>query len=192
MSSASAATPRARFISVRALSKATRGIDKTTSPNMSSRRRYASRQNLRSASDVVGAEQNLWTTSSFNPRLRTVSIMPGIETAAPERTERSSGSSLSLAALEVAPPRGNERRICFSMNLTPRSTSFQAPFSSSWAPPLPSLSASAYSAHRSVDRVNPAGTSRPTRLISARPAPLPPSCCFMVPSPSVSALEPNR
>jgi hypothetical protein len=131
VSSASVATPRARFISVRALSKATRGIDNTTSPNMSSSRRYASRQNLRSASDVVGAEQNLWTTSSFNPRLSTVSIMPGIETAAPERTERSSGSSLSLAALDVA-TRGNGRRICFSMNLTPRSTSFQAPaFSSS-------------------------------------------------------------
>ena len=31
------------------------------------------------------------TVSSFKPRLRTVSIMPGIENAAPERTDTSSG-----------------------------------------------------------------------------------------------------
>ena len=35
------------------------------------------------------------TASSFRPRLRIVSIIPGIETAAPERTETSSGSSVS-------------------------------------------------------------------------------------------------
>ena len=33
------------------------------------------------------------TESSFNPRLRIVSIIPGIETAAPERTDTSSGSA---------------------------------------------------------------------------------------------------
>src|SRR5215470_598052 len=32
--------------------------------------------------------------------------------------------------------------------------------------------------------VNPGGTGRPARLISARPEPLPPSVSFMVPSPS--------
>ena len=31
--------------------------------------------------------------SSFSPRFRIVSIIPGIDTAAPERTETSSGSS---------------------------------------------------------------------------------------------------
>jgi hypothetical protein len=35
------------------------------------------------------------TDSSFRPRLRIVFIMPGIETAAPERTETSSGLALS-------------------------------------------------------------------------------------------------
>ena len=33
------------------------------------------------------------TVSSFNPRLSTVSIMPGMEARAPERTETSSGFS---------------------------------------------------------------------------------------------------
>ena len=50
------------------------------------------------------------TVSSLRPRLRTVSIMPGIETRAPERTETSSGlaASPNLRAdrlLDLAPER---------------------------------------------------------------------------------------
>ena len=41
----------------------------------------------------------LATASSFSPRLRIVSIIPGIETAAPERTDTSSGSSRVAEAL---------------------------------------------------------------------------------------------
>ena len=41
------------------------------------------------------------TASSFRPRLRIVSIIPGIETAAPERTETSNGSAESPKRLPV-------------------------------------------------------------------------------------------
>ena len=41
------------------------------------------------------------TASSLRPRLRIVSIIPGIETAAPERTETSSGSSGSPKRLPL-------------------------------------------------------------------------------------------
>ena len=44
----------------------------------------------------------LSTTSSFRPRLRMVSIMPGMEEAAPERTETSSGFLTSPNFLPVA------------------------------------------------------------------------------------------
>src|SRR5579864_6908696 len=36
----------------------------------------------------------------------------------------------------------------------------------------------------SVEMVNPGGTGTPARLISARPAPLPPRTSFILPSPS--------
>jgi hypothetical protein len=45
---------------------------------------------------VVGLrDEALGTVSSLRPRFRTVSIMPGIEARAPERTESSSGSEES-------------------------------------------------------------------------------------------------
>ena len=43
------------------------------------------------------------TVSSLRPRLRTVSIIPGIDTRAPERTETSSGSAASPKLLPVDP-----------------------------------------------------------------------------------------
>jgi hypothetical protein len=43
------------------------------------------------------------TVSSLRPRLRTVSIIPGMETRAPERTETSSGSAGSPKRLPVMP-----------------------------------------------------------------------------------------
>ena len=46
--------------------------------------------------------------SSFRPRLRIVSIIPGIETAAPERTDTSSGSSGSPKRLPVRSSRAVE------------------------------------------------------------------------------------
>jgi len=42
--------------------------------------------------------------------------------------------------------------------------------------------------HASVEIVNPAGTGRPALVISARPAPLPPSVSFMVRLPSALPL----
>ena len=46
---------------------------------------------------------NTATTSSFKPRFRIVSIIPGMEALAPERTETSSGFSTSPNFLPVTP-----------------------------------------------------------------------------------------
>ena len=59
----------------------------TISPKSEAKRRYASKANRKSP--VCSA--NPCTVSSLRPRFRTVSIMPGIENAAPDRTETSSG-----------------------------------------------------------------------------------------------------
>ena len=56
--------------------------------------------------------------ASLRPRLSTVSIMPGIEARAPERTETSSGLSRSPKVLPVMRP------ICASAAATCRSRSF--------------------------------------------------------------------
>ena len=53
------------------------------------------------------------TASSFRPRLRIVSIIPGIETAAPERTDTSSGSSGSPKRL---PARSSSRAMCSAIS----------------------------------------------------------------------------
>jgi hypothetical protein len=50
------------------------------------------------------------TVLSLRPRLSTVSIMPGIEARAPERTETSSGLAASPNDGEVACRSGNSRR----------------------------------------------------------------------------------
>ena len=64
---------------------------------------------------VAGAAASASTVSSLRPRLSTVSIMPGIEARAPERTETSSGfacvAELSAGdALDVA-ERGLDLRL---------------------------------------------------------------------------------
>src|SRR5881397_442761 len=58
----------------------------TIGPNIAMSRRYASHANL-SLADRARAS----TVASLRPRIRTVSIIPGIESFAPERTETSSG-----------------------------------------------------------------------------------------------------
>jgi len=70
----------------------------TIRPNIWMKRRYAS-QAKRSL--FVSAASPL-RVSSFNPRLRTVSIIPGIDIAAPERTETSNGSAASPRRFPVA------------------------------------------------------------------------------------------
>src|SRR5208282_711443 len=101
-----------------------------------------------------------------------VSIMPGIENFAPERTLTSSGFSplpsfwpCRLSSLA-------------SDSSIWRSTSFDTAF---WR---------IYSRQASVWMVKPGGTGRPAFVISARPAPLPPRTSFILPLPS--ALPPPK
>ena len=107
------------------------------------------------------------TVRSFNPMFRTVSIIPGIDSRAPDRQERSRG-------LESLP------------NLAPIASSIlpRAASTSSFTPagywPLDLE----YSTQTSVSIVKPAGTGRPVLDISARLAPLPPRVFFIVRSPS--------
>ena len=93
--------------------------------------------------------------------------MPGMDTAAPDLTERSKGSAGSPSFFPMH----------FSTNFRPSSISSQHPAGSS--PPF-----SWNAAHVSVVTVKPAGTERPMRFISARLAPLPPRRVFMEASPS--------
>ena len=86
-----------------------------------------------------------------------MSIIPGIETAAPDRTETSSGSSRRAEALAGA-------------LLEPATCS-----STSSSSPSGSSRAAMYARQASVVIVKPAGTGTPICVISARPMPLPPS-----------------
>ncbi len=86
-----------------------------------------------------------------------MSIIPGIETAAPDRTDTSSGSSLEPKRLPV---RSSSRRTCSSTSGINASGSSRAAM---------------YARHASVVIVKPAGTGTPICVISARPIPLPPS-----------------
>ncbi len=105
--------------------------------------------------------------SSLSPTLSTVSIMPGIESAAPERTETSTGDG---PLPNVAPRIFSTRARCTPTSLQSDSESF---------PP-----ARQYCSQTSVVIVKPGGTGKDIRAISARFAPLPPSSAFMSLSPS--------
>ena len=107
--------------------------------------------------------------ASFRPRFSTVSIMPGMEKGAPERTETSSGSSASPRRLPMR---------------SSRSARYSAMVSR--APSGHTLPALAYSMQVWQVMVNPGGTGRPMLAISARLAPLPPSTHFMSVLPSVT------
>ena len=98
-----------------------------------------------------------------------MSIIPGIDSRAPERTETSSGSSGSPSRLPA------------------RSSSVRSASATSSASPSGSRRSSRmYRTHASVVIVNPVGTrSGPsTRVISATFAPLPPSSSRMSRLPS--------
>jgi hypothetical protein len=97
------------------------------------------------------------TATSFSPRFRIVSIIPGIETAAPERTDTSSGFD---ASPKPFPVRSSSAAMCLS-------TSSSSPTGGSPPP-------ARYARHASVVIVNPSGTGTPRAVISARPIPFPP------------------
>ena len=107
-----------------------------------------------------------------NPRFRIVSIIPGIDERAPERTETSSGFVGSPKCLSAS---------CSSLR-SADSTSGRIP--SSEAP-------RETSAQTDVSIVKPGGTGMPSAVISARPAPLPPSVSLPRPAPSATPL-PNE
>ncbi len=102
------------------------------------------------------------------PRLRIVSIIPGIECTAPERTDTSSGRS---AAPSTRPVRSSSRRqaLLDRSARAPRATPRRRRIAST---------------HACVVTVKPSGTGTPIRFISATLAPLPPSSGFIVALPS--------
>ena len=87
-----------------------------------------------------------------------MSIIPGIEKAAPDRTETKSGSDSSPRRL---PERCSKAARCC--------------LTSSSIPPGKLPLAFRKARQASVVMVKPGGTGRPARVISATPAPLPPS-----------------
>src|SRR3989449_4490412 len=133
----------------------------TIRPNIAMSRRYASHANR---SFAVRARAS--TVVSLRPRFRTVSIIPGIESLAPERTETSSGCS---EAPNFRPP-------FTSTADRASSTCFHIPGGNR---PVRGNALQAF-----VVIVKPGGTGRPSRVISARPAPLPPRRARMEAFPS--------
>jgi hypothetical protein len=90
--------------------------------------------------------------------MRTVSIMPGMEMAAPERTDRSNGA---LASPSVRPMSCSTRcNLATAASHTPAGSTRPCLWNA---------------LHTSVVIVNPGGTARPMADISAKLAPLPPS-----------------
>ena len=139
-------------------------IPNTTSPYICTKRRYES--HAKRSFPVLRA--NPATTSSFKPKLRIVSIIPGIEARAPERTETNKGFSTSpnFDFINSSTP-----LIDFSTSSFNNSTTASFPFSK-------------YSLQTSVVIVKPGGTGTPIKFISARFAPLPPNRFLMSAFPS--------
>ncbi len=148
-----------------ASSKTSPSIPSTVLPNIWISRRYASQAN-RGLPDWWASP---FTESSLRPTFRTVSIIPGIDTAAPDRTETSSGSSAWPSFFPI---------FCCS-----RSTWWSiSSTSSGGTDPV-----ARYARQASAVMVKPGGTGRPRLVISARFAPFPPSSSNMVLLPSAKS-----
>src|SRR6266566_2878784 len=163
-SSGSVLTPARFFASVSACSNFSPSIPITVLPNIWMNRRRASSAKR---SSLVSAARPL-VVSSLRPRLRTVSIMPGIENLAPDRTLTRSGLCESPKPLPV----------CRSRLLSAVSACSHMPGGN-----FPLLAR--YARQASVVMVNPGGTGIPARVISAAPAPLPPSRSRIFADPSL-------
>jgi hypothetical protein len=116
------------------------------------------------------------TASSLRPRLRMVSIMPGIEAREPERTESSSGSAGRRTSCPF-PVRRRRRPAATWL----RSVEHRASL------PLLGVDGAGFGADRETRR-----HGNPRRHISARLAPLPPSRFFILASPSVGRHQIHR
>ncbi len=154
LSSGSVATPSRARRAVSASSKRSPGMSSTILPNICTKRRYESYAN-RSLAVCLASP---FTETSLSPRFKTVSIIPGMENGAPERTETSSGSLSSPRVFAI---------LC-SRVARCSATSSRSPSGSTSFAAMNAL-------HASVVIVNPGGTGRPRFVISARLAPLPPS-----------------
>ena len=164
VSSLSSLTLRAFFNASRACSNRSESMCITTSPNI-----WINLRKLSSTKRSLPVRSmRALTVTSFKPRLSTVSIMPGMEAAAPLRTDTSRG----LGPLPKVLPN------FFSNSANAASTWGAILAKSSFLPILPN------SAHASVVMVNPGGTGKPRAAMPARFAPLPPSNARIVSLPS--------
>ena len=164
--SASVPAPLTVRFSASNASKSWLGALSTTSPYICRNRRYESQENRGFPLCRASAS----TVRSLSPRLRMVSIIPGIETRPPLRTDTSSGFSAS-------PKR---RPVASSSCVMARSTSSRSPSGA-----LPSFM---YASHIWQAMVNPGGTGIPRLVISARLAPFPPRIAFHSRVPSARPL----
>ena len=165
--STSAWTPRELFARVSASSNRSLGTPSTTLEYICTNRRYESAAN-RSLPDARASPS---TDRGFSPRFRIVSIIPGIDTGEPDRTETRSGSSGSPRLLP--PQRSSRAARCLD-------TSSDRP--SGHAPPP-----ARYARQAPVVTVNPSGTGSPIEVISASSAPFPPRTSRMSLEPSAKA-----
>ena len=166
LTSVSPVTPSPSLTLSNTPSKACRSWPMTTSLNIVRKRLYASQTNRSSPVSLIIVS----ATPSFMPRLRTVSIMPGMLIGAPLLTLASSGFSGSLNFLPLVSSRV----------FTCSSTSSHSP--SGNFPPAFMNSLQVF-----VVIVNPCGMLRPRLVISARLAPFPPRRAFMSLFPSVKS-----
>ncbi len=90
--------PASSLAASKSESNSSPGSSSTMRPYMAMKRRYESK--AKRSSPVWAARPS--TDLSFSPRLRTVSIMPGMENLAPERTDTSRGSVASPICLPMA------------------------------------------------------------------------------------------
>lgn len=127
---------------------------KTTSPYMARSLRRLSQAKR----GLPVARARASTPSRVRPRLRTVSIIPGMETGAPLRTETRRGGAFPSPRPKRLPVRPSRAAI-------PARTSPHSPGTSP---------AFRYWRQASVVTMKAGGTGRPAAAISARPWPLPP------------------
>ena len=97
VNSVSTLYPLLSFICSSVCSNKSISAPNTTSLNIIIKRRYESYANL----SLFAARANAFTVSSFKPKFKTVSIIPGIDTRAPERTDTNNGFSLSANFLPI-------------------------------------------------------------------------------------------
>ena len=168
-SSESYLTPLRSFALAISASNSLLGSLATTSPYICNNRRYESYTHLLLNPAATSAS----TATSDKPRFNTLSIIPGMDAAAPLRTLSNSGGPVN-----EFPSRNSVFLDSRSMNDTPSDTSGHNVFRTKSSPPA------SYSAHAAVVTVNPHGTASPRFAISCKPDPFDPSASSIAFDPS--------